>query len=210
VDDQVSIGRSITLAAILLAAAPALAQPPATAPALAQQPATEAAPAATASVVRITAWVEGVDAENRSITLKGPRGRVVTLPVGPEVPNLEAVRPGDPVVVRYLEALALDLRRAGTGFRERTDAAGAAPKPGERPAADARQVTAVAELVGVDPRRQVASMRVARRTVDVRVRDATQLKLLKVGDPVEVTYTEAAVIAIEPAPKAARLTPLGG
>jgi hypothetical protein len=199
VDDQVSIGRSITLAAILLGAAPALAQ----------QPATEPAPAAVASVVRITASVESIDVENRSITLKGPRGRVVTLPVGPEVPNLETVRPGDIVVVRYLEALALDLRRAGTGIRERTDAA-AAPKPGERPAADARQVTAVAELVGVDPRRQVASLRVARRMVDVKARDPNQLKALKVGDPVEVTYTEAAVIAIEPAPKAARLTPLGG
>ena len=76
---------------------------------LAQQPAGDAGPAATASVVRITASVEGVDAANRTMTLKGPRGRVVTLPVGPEVQNLDQIKAGDIVVVRYLEALALDL-----------------------------------------------------------------------------------------------------
>lgn len=184
----------------------------ATAGALAQQPAPEAGPPAVASVVRITASVEGVDAANRTVTLKGPRGRVVTLPVGSEVQNFDQVKAGDIVVVRYLEALSLDLKKSGTGIRERTETQTIAPtKPGERPtAAEARQLTVVADVVGVDPKRQLVTLRGPRRTVEVKVRDPNQLKLLKVGDQVEATYTEAAAISIEPAPRAARLTPVGG
>jgi len=181
-------------------------------PALAQQPAPEAGQAAAASVVRITASVEGVDAANRTVTLKGPRGRVITLPVGPEVQNFDQIKAGDIVVVRYLEALSLELKKSGSGVRERTETqAGAAAKSGERPAAgEVRQVTVVADVVGVDPKRQIVTLRGSRRTVDVKVRDPNQLKLLKLGDQVEATYTEAAAISVEPAPKAVRVTQPGG
>jgi len=180
--------------------------------ALAQQPATEAGPASAANVARITASVEGVDAAIRTVTLKGPRGRVVTLPVGPEVGNLDQVKIGDIVVVRYLEALALDLRKSGASVRERTEPqAGGAANPGRQLAAgEVRLVTVVADVVGVDPKRQIATLRAQRRTIDVKVRDPSQLKLLKVGDQVEATFTEPAVVAIEPAPPAPRVTSLGG
>jgi Cu/Ag efflux protein CusF len=193
----VSAARWFVLAAALGAAAPALGQ----------QPAAEPVPPAVASVVRITASVEGVDVENRALTVKGPRGRVVTLPVGPEVQQLEQVKPGDIVVVRYLEALALDLKRPAV--RERAETASTAAKPGERPAAETRQLVAVAEVVGVDPRRQVVALRVGRRLIDAKVRDPNQLKALKVGDQVEAIYTEALVVAIEPAPGAARSIQVG-
>ena len=197
------MSRFVVLTAALLSAAAA---------ALAQQPATEAGQAAAASVVRITASVEGVDAANRTVTLKGPRGRVVTLPVGLEVQNFDQIKAGDIVVVRYLEALSLELKKSGSGVRERTETQTVAPaRPGERPAAaEARQLTVVADVVGVDPKRQLVTLRGPRRTVDVKVRDPNQLKLLKLGDQVEATYTEATAISIEPAPKAARLTPVGG
>jgi len=192
----------------------------AAAAALAQQPgaetgsaaATAPGQAAAASVVRITASVEGVDAANRTVTLKGPRGRVITLPVGPEVQNFDQIKAGDIVVVRYLEALSLELKKSGAGIRERTETqAGAAAKPGERPAGgEVRQVTVVAEVVGVDPKRQIVTLRGPRRTVDVKVRDPNQLKLLKLGDQVEATYTEAAAISVEPAPKSVPVKQPGG
>jgi Cu/Ag efflux protein CusF len=40
-----------------------------------------------------------------------------------------------------------------------------------------------------------------KRTVDLKVRDPSQLKLIKVGDQIEATFTEAIAIAVEPAPK---------
>jgi hypothetical protein len=46
-------------------------------------------------------------------------------------------------------------------------------------------------------------LRGPKRTVDLRVRDPKQIKLVKVGDQVEATYTEAVAVSVEPAkPKA--------
>jgi Cu/Ag efflux protein CusF len=195
--------RHVAAIAALLAAAvvPALAQ---------QQTPADAGQPGAPSVVKITASVEGVDVANRTVTLKGPRGRIVTLPVGPEVQALHQVKAGDIVVVRYLEALALDLKKPGSGARERPDTPpGAAARPGERGPADVRQTAVVADVIGVDPKRQTVTLRAGRRTFYVKVRDPNQVKLLKPGDQLEATYTEAVAIAIEPAPRAARLTQLG-
>ena len=159
--------------------------------------------AAAANVVRITASVEEIDAANRTLTLKGPRGRVVTLPVGPQVKNFDQIKVGDLVVVRYLEALTLELKKGGAGIRERRERedAGTA-KPGARPAAAAaRQVTVVADVVAVNAKRQTVTLRGPKQTVDLKVRDPKQLKLIKVGDQVEATYTEAVAVSVAPGPK---------
>ena len=72
-------------------------------------------------VAQITASVEAVDSAKRTITVKGPAGNIVTLPVGPEVQNFDQIRVGDLVAVRYLEALTLELKKRGTAKRERTE-----------------------------------------------------------------------------------------
>jgi len=152
-------------------------------------------------VAKITAEVQAVDAANRTVTLKGPKGKIVTLPVGPEVKNFDQIKAGDFVVVRYYEALTLELKKGGTAMRERTerDVADKA-KPGERPAAaEARQVQIVADVIAVDPKTQTVTLRGPNRVVDLKVRDPKQFKLVKVGDQVEATYTEAAAISVEPA-----------
>src|SRR4051812_39408582 len=61
----------------------------------------------------IVATVEAIDAAQRHITLKGPKGKVVPLTLGPDVRNLEQVKAGDRVSVRYLEALTLTLMKKG-------------------------------------------------------------------------------------------------
>jgi hypothetical protein len=156
--------------------------------------------------------VEGVDVAERTVTLKGPRARVVTLAVGPEVANLEALRAGEIVVVHYLEALSLELKRSGAEIRERTEPQRTdVAKPDERLAAGgARQVTAVAQVIGIDPRRQIVTLRGPKRTVDLKVRDPSQLRPFKVGDQVEATYTEALVISVEPVTRTSPAIRQGG
>lgn len=182
-------------------------------PAHAQKPAADAATvtksvpgkAATADVVRITASVEAIDAASRTLTVKGPRGNVVDLQAGPEVKNFDQIKVGDYVVVRYVRALSLALKKGGGGIRERSDKSDSATaKPGERPAAaGARQVTVMADVTAVNPKTQTITLRGPKRTVDLKVRDPEQFKLVKVGDQVQATYTEAAAISVEPAPKPA-------
>jgi hypothetical protein len=195
---------------LAVAAALALA---ASAPAHAQKPAADAATVTksapgkgvTADVVRITASVEAIDPASRTLSLKGPRGNVVDMQAGPEVKNFDQIKVGDYVVVRYVRALSLELKKGGSGIRERSEKSdNAAARPGERPAAaGARQVTVVADVVAVNAKTRTVTLRGPKRTVDLRVRDPEQLKLVKVGDQVEATYTEAAAISVEPAPKPA-------
>jgi hypothetical protein len=62
----------------------------------------------------------------------------------------------------------------------------------------AREVKVVANVVAVDPKKQTVRLRGPERTVDLKVRDPNQLKLMKVGDQVEATYIEATAISVEP------------
>ena len=157
---------------------------------------------AAARVMSMSASVEAIDAANRTVTLKGPRGNVRTLPVGPQVKNFDQIKVGDLVVVRYFEALTLELKKGGSGIRERSERQGASTaQPGEPPAAGAaRQVTVVADVVAVDAKKQTITLRGPKQTVNLRLNDPKQVKLVKVGDQVEATYTEAAAISVEPAP----------
>lgn len=54
-----------------------------------------------------------MDQVKRLLTVTGPRGNTVTVKVGPEVKNLAQVQPGDQLVVRYLESVALAVRKPG-------------------------------------------------------------------------------------------------
>jgi ribosomal protein L6P/L9E len=156
------------------------------------------------NMVRVTASVEAIDVATRSVTLKGPKGDVVTLTVGPEVKNLAQVKVGDRVSVRYAEALTLELKKDGKELRQRSEReASSAAQPGERPGGAAgRQIKVIADVVAVDRKKQVVTLRGPSRTVELKLRDPEQIKLIKVGDQIEATYQEAVAVSLEPAPAA--------
>jgi hypothetical protein len=152
-------------------------------------------------IAQVTASVEALDSAKRAVTLKGPAGDTFTVLVGPEVRNFDRIRVGDLVVVRYLEALTLELKKRGTALRERTDrdVTDRAP-PDERPAkVSAHEVHVVADVIAIEPRTQTVRLRGPTRVVDLRVHDPEQFKLVAVGDQVEATYTEAVAISVKPA-----------
>jgi hypothetical protein len=154
-----------------------------------------------ANVVEVTASVQAIDKANRTVTIKGPRGHVETVVAGPEVKNFDQIKVGDNVVLRYVEALSLELKKGGKAPVARTDSAmGATAKPGEKPAAGVgRQIHVTANVVAVDAATQTVSLKGPKRTVDLHVGDPEQFKLVKVGDQVEATYTEAVALSVEPA-----------
>jgi hypothetical protein len=66
-----------------------------------------------ADTIRLVGKVEKVDARNRTISIMGPAHQTRMFKVGPNVKNLSSLKPGDDVVVRYTEALAIGLRKPG-------------------------------------------------------------------------------------------------
>jgi len=148
----------------------------------------------------IVATVEAVDAAKRQVTLKGPKGNVVPLTVGPDVRNLAQVKVGDQVRVRYAEALSLTLKKDG---KEVPSAKGAsemmrAPVGATPGGAVGEQVTVIANVIAVDTKTHQVTLKGPNQTVDLYVEDPAQLKLIKVGDQIEAVYTQAVAITVEP------------
>jgi hypothetical protein len=168
--------------------------------------ASEPGKAVLARKVEISAQVMGIDKATRTLTLKGPKGNVVDIVASDEVKNFDQIKLGDFVVARYAEALTLELKKTsagGAGPVVREEAAKA--KPGERPAvAGARQVTVLANVIAVDPQKSTITLKGPRgNEVTLNVQNPDQFKVVKKGDQVEVTYTEALALSVEPAPKPA-------
>jgi hypothetical protein len=181
------------------------------APAVAQQPKVQSAESFAsapgrgemARTVRVSATVTAIDKATRTITLKGSDGKEFPLVAGPEVRNFDQIKVGSEVVVGYLEALAIELKKGGGAKVERVDTsaegrAEAGAKPG---AAAARKVTAVGDVIALDAATQTATLRGPNRTVTMRVPDPKQFQMIAVGDQVQITYTEAVAVSVEPAPK---------
>ena len=150
--------------------------------------------------VEVTASVEAVDAATRTVTLKGPEGRLLTVEAGQQVKNFDRIRVGDHVVARYQQAVSVELKKGGTAPVARVEGSmGGTAKPGTKPAAGVgHQISATADVIGVDPKTRTVTLRGPQRTIDVVVHDPEQFKLVAVGDQVEAPYTEAVAVSVQP------------
>jgi len=151
-------------------------------------------------VVTVSARVEAVDLEHRIVTLRGPEGNLVDVEVGDEVRNLPQVRKGDDVVVTYYEALAATVRKPGEvspgiSHEQHLKRAEIGEKPG---ATKTRETTVVATVVGLNKRESTATLKGPRgKVVTVAVEDPSKLQGVKIGDLLEVVYTQALAISVE-------------
>ena len=193
--------RKLSILAIVVAAAAApyaLAQKPEASGVVGVAP----GKAAAAQTVKATATVEAVDKATRTVTLKMPSGNSHKVVAGEEVRNFDQIKAGDKVNVQYIEALTLELKKDGKAVVGRTESAGMqTAAKGDKPGAVAmREVKAVADVVNVDPAKKIVSVKNKEgKIIDLNVRDPEQLKLVKKGDQIEATYTEAVAISLEPA-----------
>ena len=194
------IGVSIALAVVAAAcAATALAQQPATqATAIATQP----GKATVAQTVDVSAEITGLDKAKRVITLKGPQGNSFDMVAGAEVKNFDKLKVGDVVSARYVEAITLEVKKTTVAKADPVVREGVArAKAGEQPAgAVVREVTAIVDVTAVDPAKSTITIKGPTGNVrTLNVKNPDQFKVVKVGDHIEVTYTEALAVNVEPA-----------
>lgn len=151
----------------------------------------------------LVATVTEVDAAKGTVTLKGPKGNELPLKAGPDVRNLGQVAVGDQVTVKYVEALSLALKKDGKDLpgATATSAAGRAPAGALPAGAVAEQVQVTADVVAVDGKNGIVTLKGPQQVVEMRVQDPEQLKLIKVGDQIQATYTQAVALKVEPAKK---------
>jgi hypothetical protein len=190
------------IAAIALGCPLAYAQPKA--PQGAVVVASEPGKAAAVATVEATATVMAINAATRTVTLKGPQGRTMDVVCGDEVKNFAQIHVGDQVKVAYQEALTLELKKTRAPLGASGSAGAISAPPGSKPAgAVGREITVLADVVAVDPKKSTISLKGPEgNVVDLKVQNPDQFKVVKKGDQVEAVYSQALAISVTPAPKA--------
>ena len=148
--------------------------------------------------------VTGVDQQRRLLALEGDDGGIAVLPVAEEFRDFDKLRVGDPVVVSYTEAIAWQVKpsdKGAPGVSARETLSN--PKPGESPGgAIERAITITATITAFD---------VARGTVTLadpqgwsrtfKAQRPADLEHIRVGDLVDITYSEALALSVRPVVK---------
>jgi hypothetical protein len=149
--------------------------------------------------IQVRALVVELDVAKRNVALRLPGGRVETVDVPLDIKNLEQVRVGDELVVRYHQAVAARLEPAGKGIRERVESSGVTgAASGALPGVlGTRRIEVLATITALDRNAGTATLRGPKRTVTMDVPPGVDIGKLKVGDSVRAEFVEAALIAIE-------------
>jgi Cu/Ag efflux protein CusF len=153
-----------------------------------------------AEVAVRTARITTIDHDARLVTLVRPDGEAETIQCGPEVERFDELKVGDTVTFRYYESVAYAIRKPGqpSGLPAETGPAitrGQGPRPG---GTLARQATAAVTVKAIDEKApSITVLTEGGRTLSFRVEDKKNLKDVKAGDKVEVTYTEAIAISVK-------------
>ena len=191
-----------SIAILCLAFASGCSTPEVAATPAAATPAAAPRGEAVVATIEVTATVTAIDQATRAVTLRKDDGTEVSFVASEDVQNLAQVQVGDVLHVVYAEALAYEVRKGGTAAAPMTAIAGGAAELGQRPAgALARQTTATVAIIAIDP--QVPSVTFqgpAGNTRTIKVLHPEKLEGVRVGDTVDVTFTEALAIKVVEAP----------
>jgi Cu/Ag efflux protein CusF len=149
--------------------------------------------------VRVRGTIAAIDREHGTVTLKGPAGRTVTIEVR-DKQKLDAIKAGDPVVAVYTEAVVIQVNKAGTAAPGvTTRETRVTSKPGETPAgAMGREISITGTITAIDRKTHTVTIKGPQgRTETIAAKDPKDLEAVKVGDMVEITYTQALAVSLD-------------
>ncbi|MDH3971153.1 MAG: hypothetical protein OEU63_03160, partial [Gammaproteobacteria bacterium] len=159
-----------------------------------------------ATLIEATATVTAVDMERHLVTIQGPQGNIAVIQVTDQVKNLPQVKIGDVVDIQYYRSAIAELVKVDKNTTLDTTVSGAKmTRPeGDKPGgAIGLQVKRRAEVMFVDPiQKFITFLSPDRGLRKISLENSPDLQHyleeLKKGDIVEVTYTEALAISLEP------------
>jgi len=174
----------------------ACASKPAPAPVAEKPAAVKLAPVA-AQVTVVTATVDSVDVQNRTVVLKDAKGNLVPMKVAKSVNDLQNVKKGDTFVVQYTQAVAVGLVKAPKGATPSVSEAHTVSVAGDKPnaepfAEETDTVYATAKIVNINAKKQTAVLALpSGKKITVKIdKRITDLKNFKVGNEVVVEYVQ--------------------
>jgi hypothetical protein len=152
-----------------------------------------------AEVSEISGRVVALHRAQRTVSLRGPQGNVVTIKVDKAAQNFDQVRVGDEVKLQYYESVAIYVTSDGKPpAADSAVAVGVAAK-GAKPAGEVIEVTDVsATIEAINPVKRVLTLKGPQGNVfPVTVDKSVQgFNALRVGDNVHVRHTEALALTV--------------
>jgi Cu/Ag efflux protein CusF/predicted small secreted protein len=144
------------------------------------------------------ATITAIDPKAHTVTLQGPRSKV-TYKVSPKF-NFKKVKVGDVVVVSAVDAVAISLRGPKSGPAGASDTAVAAAGKTDFGVMDTVRVAA--KIKSIDTKHpSVTLIGPAGGTIVVKAKSAADLQGFKVGDDLDVTFSQATVVDLLPPAK---------
>jgi hypothetical protein len=146
-----------------------------------------------------TANVEAIDASTRTITLKKPDGTYVQVVAGPEIKRFEEIKVGQKVNARYYENVVVRVKQPGEPEVDSKVKATTGSEQAMPGGTKARQRTITATITAIDPALPTITFTGPNGWVYTSpVQDKEALAKVKVGDKVDIVWTEALLLSLEP------------
>jgi hypothetical protein len=143
--------------------------------------------------------ISAIDREKRSVTLKNADGETKMVQVPSDVKAYDTLKVGDHVDIDYYESVAIKVLPKGSKTAV-TESTSRTPMGQGGVATGARETTISAEIVSIDPKANKVTIKGPQgntHTVSVSDPDMQKkLPSLKVGQVVQMTYTEAIAASI--------------
>jgi hypothetical protein len=145
-----------------------------------------------------TGIIEAIEASSRTLTLKKPDGTFVTTVAGPDITRFAELKLGDAVNVRYYENVVIRVKRPGESD-VMSSAKGTTGSEQVMPGGTrAKQVTMTATITAIDPTAPSITFTGPHGwKYSSKVQDTEALAKVKVGDKVDIVWTEAMLVSVE-------------
>jgi endonuclease YncB( thermonuclease family) len=148
--------------------------------------------------------VVSIDQKKRTVTFRNAKGTVATVDVPPESQNLDRVKAGDRFRVKYVESVAVGIRKGGPPVEAETKDVRLAPKGATPGGVIVQTQTRSVVVDAIDyGSRYVAARSAGGEVLALKVADGVPLEQLSAGDRISVTYTRALAMEMELQPSRA-------
>ena len=152
----------------------------------------------TGKEVTATATIEGIEQGSRQLYVKKADGTNDVVYVPQEIKRFDSLKVGQKITVRYYENVVLRMAAPGAAPID-SSSSSVTPATGTSGTA-ARQQTVTATISAIDPKVPSVSFTGPRGwNYTTRVEDKELLSKFKVGDRVDITWTEAMLVSVEDA-----------
>jgi len=146
-----------------------------------------------------TGVIEEIEAGSRTVTIRKPDGTFVSVVAGPEIKRFSEVKVGDTVNARFYENVVIRLKRPGEpevdNASKATTGSGQAMPGGTK----AKQRTITATISAIDMKAPTVTFTGPNGwKYTSKVQDVEALGKVKVGDKVDIVWTEAMMVSLEP------------